>query len=134
MSNQKDIFQTTRSVLDYTDINRYYIKGVGSIMKNIPIQDPIIEYEHAYVSLLSVVEYFHLFGHLSDNLSIDNEGEILYGIKGTKYAESVRKEVKEAVGENMDPMILYMSIWSDNFEASTHRSNDCSIWIKTVTI
>ena len=80
------------------------------------------------------MDHFLVFGCLSNNLSINNEGEIIYGIKGTKYAESIRQEVKEAVVRNFDPMILYMSIWSDDFEASTHRSNDCSIWIKTVTI
>ena len=103
-------------------------------MKNIPIPEPIIEYEHAYVYLVSVVDNILAFGHLSDNLSIDNEGDILYGVKGTKYSESIRKEIKEDVGDNVDPMILYMSIWSDDFEASTHRSNDCLIWIKIVKI
>ena len=77
------MFHSTRVVLDYTDINRYYIKGVGSIMKNIPIPEPIIEYEQAYISLVSVVDHFLAFGHLSENLSIDNEGKILYGVKGT---------------------------------------------------
>ena len=94
MSNQAKMFHATRAVLDYNDINRYYIKGVGSIMKNIPTPDLIIEYERPYVSLVSVVDHFLAFGHLSDNLSIDNEGEILYGVKGTKYAKFIRKEVK----------------------------------------
>ena len=61
------------------------------------------------------MDHFLCLGHLYDNLSIDNEGYIIYGVKGTKYTECIRKEVKESVGENVDPMILYMSIWSDDF-------------------
>ena len=95
MSNQDKMLHATCAALDYTDINRYYIKGVGSIMKNIPIPETIIEYEHAYTSLVSVVDHFLDVGHLSDNLSIDNEAEILYGVKGTKNDKSIRKEVKK---------------------------------------
>ena len=84
MSNQKDMFQTICIVLDYADIIRYYIKGVGSIINNISIPKPIIEYEHAYISLVSVVDHFLAFGHVSHNISIDNEGEILYGVKWIK--------------------------------------------------
>ena len=58
MGNQKQMFHATRAVLVYTDINRYYIKGVGSIMKNISIPEPIIEYEHAYISLVSAVDHY----------------------------------------------------------------------------
>ena len=79
------MFQTTPTVLNYTGINIYYIKVVVTIMNSIPISETIIKYEHAYVSLVLVVDYFLAFGHLSDNLSIDNEGEILYGVKATKY-------------------------------------------------
>ena len=43
----------------------------------------------------ALVDHFLALGYLCNNLSIDNEGEILYCVKGTKYAESLRKEAKK---------------------------------------
>ena len=55
------------------------------------------------------------------------------GIKATKEAHDIRLSVMEEDLHNMKPMILYITLWSDDFEVNNTRKSH-SVWIQTVTI
>ena len=127
------LFQCTRPFFNQADINKFYMKSVQSIMKNMPVPDIMIRHEHAYVSLVSVIDHHLGYGLKSDSLSLYNDDVVSDTIKATKYAQKIRDSVKESVEIGSNPLILYLSFWSDDFDAFTHRKTK-SIWIKTVTI
>ena len=75
------------SIFNQHDINKFYMKSVQSIMKNMHVPDIMIWYEHAYVSLVSVIDHHLGYGLKSDSLSLYNDDIVLDNIKGTKYSQ-----------------------------------------------
>ena len=80
-----------------------------------------------------MIDYFLAYGHKSDCLYHNYDVLQLRGISAFNQANVCRTEVKKKYCD-INPMILYLLFWSDDFEGSMLRKNKKSVWIKTVTI
>ena len=131
-------FSSTRIPRSLADIRCFYTKNKSAVYNNIPC--PIVfEYDnHACVSLESVIN--HTLGHGTecDFLSINdiisyNPGEML--LSHVQEALDMRASVSSRYSHTgIKPYILYLILWSDDFEVNHTRKNRNSTWIKTVTI
>ena len=85
--------------------------------------------------MTSIIQLFLAFGYDSDYLTTFDNKDESYGIRNCKHAHMIRNRVTNISGHhNTVPMILYITFWSDDFEATQIKKNRNSIWIKTVTI
>ena len=83
--------------------------------------------------LTSVIDYFLAYRHTPDCLYHDDNVLQLSSIEDCKQANICRTEVKQQYCD-INPMILYLLFWSDDFEGAMLRKNKKSAWNKTVTI
>ena len=124
------------------DIDRYYLKNSTSIYSNIPI--PIITefHDHACVSIKSVIQHFLYFETEIDGMLIDSPSNnyksiitpsspVLSSIASHKIRAKVSTSLKNST---ISPLILYVILWSDDFEPNNVKQNKKSTWIKTITI
>ena len=51
----------------------------------------------------------------------------------TQRTKDILKEVYEKFHKIVDPYVVFLVIWSDDFEVNTTRKNKSSTWLKTVT-
>ena len=94
-----------------------------------------MNHDHAYISLVSLIDHFLSFNLEMNYMTCDENNMINTGISKCKMALQMRNSVKEELKDsNISPMILYINLWSDDFEPNVYRKNRKSIWIKTVSI
>ena len=118
-TRDNELFTTTRLPTSVKDINKHHIKGSNSILKNLPIPSVHIRKNHAYVSLTSIIQLFLAFGYDSDYLTTSDNEDESYGIRNCKQAHMIRDRVTNmSEHHNIVPMILYITFWSDDFEAT----------------
>ena len=130
----------TRPPTSTNDVERFYTSRTTSIGKNIPI--PHIEEvdDHAYVSIKECVRHFlcfeqHIDGMLINKVS-NNYLNIISASKGVCIApisDDIRRSVKANIGPLLSPLIIYVILWSDDFEPNNVKQHKKSTWIKTVT-
>ena len=135
-----DLFKTTRPPLNYTDICKFYTKSKHSINVNIPSPKTFEFDNHSCVSIESIVNHLLAFGvdfNLINSRNSVTDDLLLISINKTKEAHNIFERVKlnhpSLLGTNF-PLILYVIIWSDDFEPNQTRKNRNSIWLKTVSI
>ena len=80
-----------------------------------------------------MIDYLLAYGHTPDCLYHNDNVSQLNGIAACNQANVCRTEVKQQYCD-INPMILYLLFWSDDFEGAMLRKNKKSVWIKTVTI
>ena len=132
--SQKISFQTTRLPRDINDANKFYLSSKNAIFQNLPTPTVQIESSHAYISLTSLIDHFLAYKLPMNFMTCDEDVSITNGITSCKEAMKMRQLVRDEVEDNLHPMILYINLWSDDFEPNAYRKNRKSIWIKTVTI
>ena len=135
-----DSFTSTRPPMSFNDINKFYISSQSSIFKNIPSPN-IFEFDnHACVSIESIINHMLAFGvelntiNLQSNYkeaSLSNQS-----IETTKEVKHIVQTVKEQIPnvEQTNPIVIYVILWSDDFEANHTRKNRNSTWLKTITV
>ena len=125
----------------HKDIQRYYLRNSTSIANNIPIPKVEENHDHAYVSIKEALQHFLCFetnidGMLTEKTSIsyksiispsspvikENIGDILC----LKLKNNIRLST-------ISPLIIYIILWSDDFEPNNVKQHKKSTWIKTVT-
>ena len=137
---QNDIFKITRPPLNYADICKFYTKSKQSININIP-SPKVIEVDfHSCVSLESIINHLLAFGvefNLINSQNSISDQQLSISLTQTKEARKILEKV-QTLPYNSDlygePLILYVIIWSDDFEPNHTRKNRNSIWLKTVSI
>ena len=133
-------FQNTRPPMSYNDITTFYTSSKHSIYKNIPSPDVFLTDNHACVTIESIVSHMLSFGVNLNSLEADTSFEdspLRYqSIETTKEVEDIINNINRSHNDinSLKPMILYIILWSDDFEANNTRKNRNSTWIKTVTI
>ena len=134
--SRKIQFHTSRIPRSLKDLNSFYMKSQHSIIKNVP-SPKIISYDnHACVSIEHVINNVLSIGlplpmiRSSDfnNLQFDNSC-LLKTVKTKEILMQTYKKYHNYV----DPYVLFLVIWSDDFEVNQTRKNKSSTWIKTVT-
>ena len=128
----------TRPPTSYQDLQKFYLSGKHAIYNNIPCPSVDQFDNHAYIKLNQIVEF--ALAHL-DNLSIiqcskyadiqcDNSS-----IMNTNAARSMLKNIMlQYSSDVIDPYVLFVTFWSDDFEVNHTRKNRNSTWIKTMTL
>ena len=140
-SSNSNLIQTT-PLLSAKDIDRYYLNISTSIANNVPI--PIVEEidNHAYISIKQSIQHFLAFTSNIDGILTDEISENYHSIVSASSAISktnkmreIRSKVKSNISLlNVSPIIIYVILWSDDFEPNNVKQHKKSTWIKTLTI
>ena len=136
----KDIFEETRPPLSYTDITKFYTNSQFSIYKNIPSPNVFIFDDHACVSIESIINHMLSFNIKLNTISVGKNFNALSFrtnmIENTREVEYIMKQISDERSATMkdQPIVIYIIMWSDDFEANNVRKNRNSTWIKTITI
>ena len=124
------------------DIDRYYLNISTSIANNIPIPNVIESYEHACVSIKEAIQHYLCFQTYIDGMFIEkptkNYKKIIStssSMTSSNASDIIRSRLRSAVDtSNVSPLILYVIVWSDDFEPNNVKQHKKSTWIKTITI
>ena len=132
---QKTPFHTTRIPDNINDIRKFYLSYNDSIFQNMPTPTIQMDNDHAYISMISLIDHFLAYNLEMNYMTCDDDITIKTDITTCKQAIKIRQSVKDTLNDtNIHPMILYINLWSDDFEPNVYRKNRKSIWIKTVSI
>ena len=127
-------FMCTRIPKTIHDLNVNYTSGERAILPNLPVPESKSVNGHAYVSLVSVINHFLAFGYESDSYFLNENHYSNIGIQNTNIVKKIKSNVKKRIIDGTEPLILYITFWSDDFEPNQHRKTKGSMWLKTVTI
>ena len=141
-NNINDKLTMSKIPMSLKDIERYYIKRSTSISQNVPIPNVIELDNHAYVSITEVIQYVLFFAIPIDGMFCDNTIKDYHNlttssslVTHTKISNILRNSVKQTLGSNeLTPLIIWIIVWSDDFEPNHVKQHKKSTWIKTVTI
>lgn len=133
---------STSVPMSSSDVDRYYLNISTSIVNNIPIPSTVESNDHACVSVKEAIQHFLAFetnidGMLAEKTSHDYKNIISASSSMTSSIESdlIRSKVKSNVDISvLSPLILYIIVWSDDFEPNNVKQHKKSTWIKTITI
>lgn len=133
-----DIFDKTRPPMSLPDIKKFYTKSTTSINKNLPSPRAFEIDGHACVSIESVIDHMLLFGvpmnTLSTNLISQND-YLKKNIAETQEAKDIIDTVQQMyTSRNTTIYIIYLIVWSDDFEVNCNRKSQNSTWLMTVSI
>ena len=134
LAQKANSFQCTRIPKSGLEIDKFYLKNKYSLMEQLPLPSMSIKEDHAYVSLISIIDHFLAFGNVPDLAFCTPMEKSHRSITNCEFARKLYSDVKSSVPMNTNVMMLYLTLWSDDFEATSLRKNVHSTWIKTVTI
>ena len=131
-SQNQEIFTTTRVPVSMKDIEKMYGRGKYSLLNASPSCEVDNIHDHAYVSLKSVVNNFLAFDHTRDNnttnmISTDR-------LEISKEETEIRMSMQNSQEDNVEPLILFINLWSDDFEVNITRKMGDSAWIMIATL
>ena len=136
--SQRMTFTRTRIPTTMDDIRKFYTYNKYSILQNIP--RPVVEEidNHAVVSIKSVIEHVLALGvnipliksSNYNNIEVDNSSLL----HTNKVQELLLNVDKTEHNEEIHPYVIFIVIWSDDFEVNNTRKNKSSTWLKTISI
>ena len=131
-------FESTRPPTTHQDLQKFYLTGQHSIYKNIPC--PVVSSfdNHACVSIQESIKYaLRSLCNISiiptsqyDKMTMDHS-DLTKTPKACHILQSIHKQYESS---NIDPYVLFVTFWSDDFEVNHTRKNRNSTWIKTMSI
>lgn len=130
-------FESTKIPTSYGEIRKYYTTGKYSIFQNLPCPKVSQIDDHACVPIESVLDHVLAIGIELDlvrssaykTLMIDNS-DLLH----TKQANDLLSEIHSLHIDDCDPYVIFLELWSDDFQVNHTRKNRNSTWLKTVTL
>ena len=135
--SQKKIFVQTRPIMSLNDIKQFYTTNKNSIFMNLPTPEVVSFENHSYVSLTSIIDHALAHGMEIDDIQIHNHDFANYNIQKISecsQAQLIAQNIKTNPYIPENTIVLYLILWSDDFEVNHTRRNKNSTWIKTVTI
>ena len=137
MNRSRNIkFESTRIPRSMKDMNDFYMKSKFSIYKNIPVPKIISFDNHAYVSIEDLINNVLCIGLPIKMIKSSKFNEINYdnaSLLNTQKAKEILMQTYKKHQKNIDPYVILLVIWSDDFEVNSTRKNKSSTWLKTVT-
>ena len=118
------------------DVNLFYLKSKYSIYKNIPTPKVNAYDNHACVSLEDILENILALGSPISMMKSSQFNEINFdnsNLLKTQKAKDILMQTYERYQQEVDPYVVFVVIWSDDFEVNHTRKNKSSTWLKTVT-
>ena len=140
-TNQNNSHLRSHPPFSNLDVQQYYLWNNTSIAKNIPIPTVNDLHDHAYLTIKEALQHFLCFqsnidGMLTESTcrSYKNIISNSSSIPKEKICDSIRSKVKQNLHESsISPLIIYIILWSDDFEPNNVKQHKKSTWIKTVT-
>ena len=134
-SQNQNIFTTTKVPVSIQDINRVYVRGKNSLINASPSCKVENIHDHAYVSLTSVINNFLAFDHTHDSM-FTNETNIISNNTSniSKEEVDIRRSITNDLEHDIEPLILFVNLWSDDFEVNVTRNMGASAWVLTASI
>ena len=123
LAKEQHTFQSTRLPQSVLEIDKFYLKSKHCLMEQLPLPTMSIKDDHAYVSLVSIIDHFLAFGNLPELVSDSSIDSNVHSITSCKIARDMYSHVHEDLPSNMNVMVLYLTLWSDDFEATSLRKN-----------
>ena len=129
---------TTRLPLHTNDIAKFYTKNKYAIYNQLPSPTCKVNEYHTYVDLESIVEHYVAFGYDTEDSNVAMNDIATVGSTVLQCKEAI-SHINTIIGANtyntqIQPIILFLMIWSDGFEANNNQRNKHSTWLRTVTI
>ena len=129
--------QSSRIPRSLAEVRNFYTDNQKSIIQNMPIPD-IFEYDnHVCVTIDDIIKHILLLeieiplikASAHQTITIDNST-----ILNTNIAKEILKDVSNNQQDNVDPYVIFILLWSDDFEVNHTRKNKSSTWLKTITL
>ena len=129
-------FVTTKIPTSFGEIKKYYTNGKYSIFQNLPCPTVVQIDNHACVRIDSVLDHVLAIGIELDlvrssaynTIPIDNS-DLLH----TQQANKLLKETYSLHVDKCNPYIIFLELWSDDFQVNHTQKNRNFTWLKTVT-
>ena len=137
LNSSKDLEMTsTRLPLVPNDVLRFYTKHKYSLYNQLPSPTCHVSEYHAFVHLRSVIEHYIGFGYHMDDNHLSNQHRPSSTILQCPEVMSIHKKTMSNIDDSkkMSTIMLFLMIWSDDFEPSANMMNKHSTWMRTVTI
>ena len=130
-------FETTRPPNSFQDLRKFYLSGKYSIYQNMPV--PIVKSfeNHAYVSVMDIISF--ALGAIDSLLLVEcskyvtQKTDCISMIFCEKARQVVNMLQDKYKTSNIDPLVLFVTLWSDDFEVNHTRKNRNSTWMKTIS-
>jgi hypothetical protein len=124
------------------DIDRYYLNISTSIANNIPIPNVEESHDHACISIKEAIQHFLCFETNIDGMLVNKSNKnykniisSLSPMTSSNASDNIRSRLtSELDTSRISPLILYIIVWSDDFEPNNIKQHKKSTWIKTITI
>jgi len=130
-------FKYTRPPTSLQDLRRFYLSGNNSIYKNIPCPSVLEVDNHAYVPLKDIINFgFNTLDAISIIRSSDynkpytDELSLIHTQKAKHLLMTINQKYAKT---DIDPYVMFVTFWSDDFEINHTRRNHSSTWIKTMS-
>ena len=128
--------QCTKIPRTTKDVNMFYLKSKCSIYKNIPTPKANTYINHACLSLEDILDNVLAFGSPISIIKSSQFCEINFdnsNLLRTQKVKDILIQIYERYQKDVDPYVVFVVIWSDDFEVNHTRKNKSSAWLKTVT-
>ena len=144
-SLSEDAFRCSRPPLDIYDINMFYFSRKTSMYKNIPHPKVFCLHNHACVSIKDIITHILAFGLEIDGMIVNNSSSINNsqligsntGVLSCNQSKEIREKVRSRLRthrQSVSPLIVYITLWSDDFEPNNVIKHKRKSWLKTITI
>ena len=129
-------FHTTRIPRSVKDLNTFYMKSKHSIYKNIPSPSIKAYDNHACVSIEDLINNILCIG-LPIQIMRSSQYNVIdfdnSSLSKTQKTKEILMQTHKKYQNDIDPYVILLVIWSDDFEVNGTRKNKSSTWLKTVT-
>ena len=137
LNSCKNIQMTsTRLPILPRDIARFYTQNKFALYNQLPVPQCHMLEKHAFVHLRAVIEHYVAFGYYMDESNNKDTTSPAATILQCKEALRLQNDTMMSLEEveKKSAVILFLLIWSDDFEPSSNLINKHSTWMRTVTI
>ena len=144
LSVNEQKFANTRLPLTMAEINKFYISKSTSIRKSLPYPKPKEIHNHVFVSLKDVMSHMFAYGTTMNGICPYENHEYMgtyvntvqHDIAQTPFVTNIINQTlqKFPPTEDLKPLILLGTVWSDGFDANNVVHTAPSIWMRTITI
>ena len=129
--------QSTRIPRSLADVRNFYTENQKSIIQNMPIPNTFEYDNHVCVTINDIINHVLLLGIDVPMMTASAWNTIITDnttLLNTNIAQEILKDVSNTHQDEVDPYVIFIMLWSDDFEVNHTRKNKSSTWLKTVTL
>ena len=129
-------FTNTRLPLNINDIAKLYTKNKYAINNQLPSPACYVNEDYAHMNLVQIIEHYIASGYNTENSLVYDQSATTSSVLQYQKVLNIKSNVlrNRIIESDIEPIILFLMIWSDGFDANMYQKNKHSTWIRTVTI